>query len=122
MASSKTFASGAVLTAADLNTYVNPSTAAHIPYAVAAGSVTAAIPAAAADGTVVTVALPAGRFTVAPTVVPGVVASGGVWATVVTVTTTNFTVRLHAAAALPSGYSATITWTATQMTTTTAAG
>lgn len=70
MPASKTFTSGSTLPAADINTYLNPSTADHIPAATAAG--TAATPALAAGaglGSAVIVNFPAGRFTTPPVVV-----------------------------------------------------
>lgn len=68
MPARKTFANNAVLPAADLNTYVNPSTAAHVPDAVAAG--TAGIPPgnAGVQSGPFAVAFPAGRFTQPPIV------------------------------------------------------
>jgi len=121
MASSKTFASGAVLTAADLNTYVNPSTAAHVPYAVAAGTTVSITLSAATDSSGVTVTFPTGRFTAAPIVqVTPQATTAGLWATVANVTATGCTVYLHARASATT--SATVGWTATQMTTTNGAG
>ncbi len=65
MPARKTFANNAVLPASDLNTYMNPSTAAHVPDAVTA--LTFSIPAVGA-GAVATIdiPLPTGRFTQPP--------------------------------------------------------
>lgn len=70
----KTFAANEVLTAADVNNALNPSTAPHIARAVAAG--TAVISTSSATTSLV-VPLPAGRFTAPPTVVITVYGTSG---------------------------------------------
>lgn len=68
MAAHKSFAEGEVLTARDINEGLNPTTADHIPYAVASGVVT--IPGSSSAGNSTTpVVLPAGRFTQPPVVI-----------------------------------------------------
>ena len=60
----KTYASNEILTATDVNDSLNPSTADHIPRAVAAGRAT--VPGTSGATTVV--AFPAGRFSATPVV------------------------------------------------------
>lgn len=122
MAASKTFVSGSILTAADVNTHLNPSTAAHVPYAVAAGTMTVAGTGATTAST--TAPLPAGRFTLVPIVTPTTWSSvyiafraGGTSSTQVEVG-----IRRFDGAPIPSGASVNVTWHAVQMTPTSAAG
>lgn len=120
----KTFTPGEVFRAEDVNNSLNPDTADHIPYAVAAGRVAAG----AKSGATYThrVTFPAGRFTVAPIVVALIDnAAAGTNAlqmntTAVTKDYVDFVFWL--ASGSMSGVYCTCAWTATQMTTTTAEG
>lgn len=67
MAESKTFRTTEVLTADDVNRHLNPSTAEHIPYAMAAGVVEVTGPGNAPNAAA-PVTFPAGRFTQPPVV------------------------------------------------------
>ena len=104
-----TFQPGAVLEAAHLNDACNPTTAAHIPYAVATGIVRQ--PSAAAASTAVQ--FPVGRFSKKPVLAFGIdSASGGVnWNAVrfYSLSTSGFTAFLN------SGESAEVHWIAIQM-------
>ncbi|WP_130864640.1 hypothetical protein [Acidipropionibacterium timonense] len=64
----KTFTRGEVLTSDDVNNALNPTTADHIPYAIATGTVTVTISASGTSGTG-SITFPSGRFTSAPTVI-----------------------------------------------------
>ncbi|MDU7361226.1 MAG: hypothetical protein E7L00_08485 [Propionibacteriaceae bacterium] len=68
MAASKTFARGEILTAQDVNDYLNPSTAEHIPSAMAAGRASVTIPKGFTQGKSanVTITFPPGRFSQIP--------------------------------------------------------
>ncbi|SNS41728.1 hypothetical protein SAMN06309944_0170 [Micrococcales bacterium KH10] len=119
MAASKTFANNAVLTANDLNTYVNPSTAAHVPYAFAAGEFDMPSIAAGAVSSG-TIGLPSGRFTQPPIVVV-TVGNYRIIAAIGTITTTTASYVLYNPSSAAGG-SAKCRWTAIQMTPTNAAG
>lgn len=67
MTAHKSFAEGEILTAADVNEVLNPTTAGHIPWAVAAGAASLTIPAAGGSASTAIV-FPPGRFAVAPVV------------------------------------------------------
>lgn len=71
MANAKTFANDEILTAQDVNTHLNPSTADHIPYAMAAGEVTVPVAGDPRQGNK-DVTFPPGRFTVPPVVTTSV--------------------------------------------------
>lgn len=65
---SKIFANDEILTAEDVNEHLNPFTAAHIAYAVAAGTFTAPALVSANSSESYTIPLPPGRFTQTPLV------------------------------------------------------
>ena len=85
----KTFVDNAVLTAAEINNNLNPTTADHIPYAAAAGALSAGF--ASQFRSRITVNLPSGRFTVAP-VAMAAVSSQDCYVTVVSATSTTVTI------------------------------
>ncbi len=104
-----TFQPGAVLEAAHLNDACNPTTAAHIPYAVATGTVRQT----QAGAQSITVKFPVGRFSKKPVLAFGIdSAAGGVsWNAVrfYGLSTSGFTAFLN------SGDGAEIHWIAIQM-------
>lgn len=111
----KTWATGEILTSDAINQALNPSTADHIPYAVATGTV--GVVTTSFTGVAVDVALPAGRFTSAPIVMATVadIQSAATGATVIvrTPTATSFNLRLELKAVAAGTY--TVAWTAIQM-------
>ena len=71
----KTFQVGVVLASADVNDGLNPTTADHMPYAVASGTVSWSISSANSADAYVT--FPSGRFTKTPTVMITPQSAGG---------------------------------------------
>lgn len=106
----KTFQPNEILPAADVNDVLNPTTADHIPVAVAAGRRSQAVGTTAFS---VTVPFPAGRFTVAPvvTVSPEDTYPGAVSVSATGISTSGFTLRIERAASATT----IVNWIAVQM-------
>lgn len=120
----KTFMPGEVLSAADVNNALNPDTADHVAYAVAAGGFSAGQKSGVSYTHRVT--FPAGRFTVAPIVVATIANSAGgtqLLQLVVTAATKDYAdLVFFLTTGSMSNHWCTANWTAVQMTPTTAEG
>lgn len=123
MPTRKTFAADEILTAADVNTYLNPETSATIPARFAAGQ--ASIPSAAATSSTVTVTFPTNRFDVAPIVIV-IPYSGPVLGNrqirVTSRTATQAVLAVHTSDGANITTAQTVYWIAVQMTGTAAEG
>lgn len=112
----RTILTGDALTADYLNPLLNPSTADHIPYAMAAGTATATITTGGAIDVVVT--YPAGRFSSTPivTACPAMTHAGTIGSTVLvhTQSSTGFFIRFQQPSNVAGNFA--IAWIAVQMT------
>jgi hypothetical protein len=116
----KSFVPNEILTADDINATCNPTTADHMPYAMAAGRVGIVINGSSASATI---NFPPGRFTAAPLIFPihrenirvilRIPSSSSTSALISVATADNSTV---------SNFNLTVDWSAIQMTPTSAAG
>ena len=122
MADQKTFASGEVLTAEDVNTHLNPSTADHIPYAQAVGVVE--ITGNGTTAATASVPMPPGRFTVTPAVTPTPTTNSLFAAYIIANSSTEsaVTIGVRHINAQSFDYPVSVTWHAIQMTPNSAEG
>jgi len=79
----------------------------------AMGKVTATIASGQKDSPVVNLTFPSGLFSSVPSLQATCVASGAVWATTGSITTSSAAIRIHSAAAVSGAYTADVHWTAT---------
>lgn len=118
----KTFERGEVLTADDVNAYLNPETAPHLAKSVAAGTQSITIPAGStyANAPTVTVNFPAGRFAAAPTVVATVRQALTAWPITAmvrtkTATSVTFQISWDSSYGLSNSVTVNIDWVAVEL-------
>lgn len=117
----KTFQTGEILSADDVNNALNPDTADHIPRAMAAGTASLHTPSSSTVVALVKIAFPAGRFTKTPVVtVSMATASGGLNKLVARawdITPSGATLGVYQGDGqnVPSGATIPLSWIAVQM-------
>jgi len=114
----KTFIDGEIFTATDVNAALNPFQADHIPYAMAAGSVSCQAPSPVGYSYLTAVVFPGGRFTAIPVVTAGINGTGtgnkGFTCFAGEVTTAGFNIYVTAVLAQTDTY-VPVAWIAVQM-------
>lgn len=117
----KTFQTGEILSADDVNNALNPDTADHIARAITAGVTTIRTNSSPGTAQVVTVPLPSGRFSKPPIVVTSVAtAAGGSEKIIsrgydVTITSMRLCLLMGDGHPLPASTSVPVSWIAVQM-------
>ncbi|MDU5380545.1 hypothetical protein JMX17_06690 [Cutibacterium avidum] len=117
----KTFQTGEILSADDVNNALNPDTADHIARAITAGVTTIRTNSSPGTAQAVTVPLPSGRFSKPPIVVTSVATAAGGTGKIIsrgydtTPTTMKICLFMGDGQNLPSSQSVPVSWIAIQM-------